>query len=140
MIYFFVYNVFQTSCFFFLEKSSRPHMSKVANMFRQPSVLIETPDTPYFSVIRRAPNFSLNFSKLTNWKSSQNTRLWGATTIFGDVHTNYNNTLSKKCLLQPFSLNCTYVNKSEKGYIFWSKVRKSLLSTQTALFSKAANF
>ena len=48
MMYFFVYNVFQTSCFFFLEKSSRPHMSKVANTFRQLSVLIETPDTPYF--------------------------------------------------------------------------------------------
>ena len=43
------------------------------------------------------------------------------------------------CWLQPFSLNCTYVNKSEKGYVFWSKVRKSHLSTQTALFSKAAN-
>ena len=36
---FFVYNVIQTSCFFFLEKSSR---LKVADMFRRPSVLIET--------------------------------------------------------------------------------------------------
>ena len=55
MIYFFVNNVFQTSCFFFLEKSSRPHMSKVANTFRQPSVLIETPDTPYFFGYKTRP-------------------------------------------------------------------------------------
>ena len=39
LIYFFVYNVIQTSCFFFLEKK------KVADLYeqRRPSVLIETP-------------------------------------------------------------------------------------------------
>ena len=35
-----------------------------------------------------------NFSKLTNWKLSQITKLHGAAAIFGDVHLNYNNMLS----------------------------------------------
>ena len=55
MIYFFVYNVFQTSCFFFLEKSSQPHMSKVADTFLQLSVLIETSDIPYFFGYKTRP-------------------------------------------------------------------------------------
>ena len=50
--------------------------------------------------------------------------------IFGDVHLNYNNKLSNNADLWPF----TYVNKGKKGYIFWSKAKKSHLSMPDDLF------
>ena len=75
MIYFFVYNVFQTSCFFFLEKSSRPHMSKVANTFCQPSVLIETPGTPYFFGYKTHPKlFNAIF---LSWQTENQAKILG---------------------------------------------------------------
>ena len=40
---FFVYNIIQTSCFFFLWKKVATFMSKVAHMFCRLLVLIETP-------------------------------------------------------------------------------------------------
>ena len=40
---FFVYNVIQTSCFFFLEKKELNSISKKANAFCRPSALIDTP-------------------------------------------------------------------------------------------------
>ena len=58
-------------------------------------------------------------------------------TLFFDVHHNSNNTVFSVADYGHTAF--TYVNKSDKGYIFLSKGKISLPSTQKALFSKAAN-
>ena len=91
--------------------------------------------TIFFRLWDTPQTFQCNFSKLTNWKLSQNTRLYGAATIFGDLHLNYNNTLSNEADYSHLPVwtkakKVTYFDQKQKNYTY---------QTKKHFFSKAAN-
>ena len=83
------------------------------------------------SIIRCTQTFLHDFSKLANWKLSQNIQIQGAVSIFGYVHLNFNNNP-----LSDYSLPPMWTKVKKAQTYFLSKARKSHLPTQKALFSK----
>ena len=84
-----------------------------------------------FSVIRcpllyDAPQtFQHDFSKLTNWKLSQNTQIQGTASIFGHVHLNFNNNPLSDYSLLPMWIKLkkfqTYFYQKQKNHTYQHK-------------------
>ena len=84
-----------------------------------------------FSVIRCPPlydapqTFQHDFSKLTNWKLSQNTQIQGTASIFGHVHLNFNNNPLSDYSLLPMWIKLkkfqTYFYQKQKNHTYQHK-------------------